>query len=130
MDWAIHLEDLQVVLKEFNPVAALNEEVLIRCFQEGLRPSIQAQMDSRHQELDSCNKVLNKAIKIESKAAFQSSTSIWEMDARCWKGRRPDKKERTFKPPKEKPKAKPVNSQPNALSGISPKSSGRNLRKT
>ena len=70
MDWAAHLEHLQAVLKEFDPVAALNKEVLIRCFQEGLRSSIQAQMDSRHWELDSWNEVLNKAIEVKSKAAL------------------------------------------------------------
>ena len=46
MDWAAHLEHLQAILKAFDPVAAPNKEVLIRCFREGLRPSIQAQMDT------------------------------------------------------------------------------------
>ena len=63
MDWATHLEHLQAVPKKFDPVAASNEEVLIRCFREGLRPSIQAQIDGRHWELDSWDKVLDKAIE-------------------------------------------------------------------
>ena len=53
MDWAAYLEHLQIVLKEFDSVAAPNKEVLIRCFQESLRLSIQAQIDSWHQKLDS-----------------------------------------------------------------------------
>ena len=73
------------MLKEFDLVAALNEEVPIRYFQKGLRLSIQAQMDSRHCELDYWDKVLNKTIKAKSKVVFQSSTSIQEMDACCWK---------------------------------------------
>ena len=83
MDWAAHLEHLQAVLKEFDPLAAPNKEVLIRCFREGLRPSIQTQMDSRHRELDSWDEVLDKAIEAESKAALQLATSIREMDAHC-----------------------------------------------
>ena len=55
---------------------ALNKEVLIWYFREGLRLFIQAQIDSWHQELDSWNKVLDKAIKAESKATLQLATSI------------------------------------------------------
>ena len=52
MDWATHLEYLQAVLKELNPIAAPNKEVLIWCFQKGLQLSFQAQIDSQHQELN------------------------------------------------------------------------------
>lgn len=45
--------------------------------------------------------MLDKAIKAESKAALQFSTSIREMDACCWKGQKPDKKEETSKLHKE-----------------------------
>ena len=58
------------MLNEFNLVTASNREVLIQYFQEGLRLSIQAQIDSQHQELDSWNKVLDKAIEAESIAAI------------------------------------------------------------
>ncbi len=47
LDWAAHLEHLQAVLKEFDPSGAPNETILIRYFREGLRPSIQAQLDHR-----------------------------------------------------------------------------------
>ncbi len=40
LDWAAYLEHLQAVLKEFDFIAAPNEDTLIRYFQEGLRPSI------------------------------------------------------------------------------------------
>ena len=58
------------MLKKFNPIAAPNKEVLIRYFQEGLQPSIQAQIDSRYWELNFWDKVLDKAIKAKSKAAL------------------------------------------------------------
>ena len=76
MDWDAHLEHFQAVLKEFDPLVAPNKEVLIRCFRESLQPFIQAQMDSCHWELDFWDEVLNKAIKAESKTAFQSPKNI------------------------------------------------------
>ena len=83
MDWAAHLEHFQAMLKKFDPVVAPNKEVLIRYFREGLRPSIQAQIDSWYWKLDSWDKVLDKAIETKSKAAFQSPSSIQEIDAHC-----------------------------------------------
>ena len=125
MDWAAYLENLQAVLKEFDPVAAPSEEILIYCFQEGFRPSIQAQIDSWHWELDLWDEMLDKAIEAESKAALQSSTIIQEMDACCWKERRPDKKEETSKFYKEE-KPKPADNQPTT----STQASGRNSCRT
>ena len=46
--------------------------------------------------------MLNKAIKAKSKAALQSSISIQEINAYCWKSQKFDKKEETFKPYKKK----------------------------
>lgn len=40
LDYAAHLEYLQVSLKEFNPVGASNKEILIWYFPESLRPFI------------------------------------------------------------------------------------------
>ena len=41
LDWATHLEHLQAVLREFDAVAALNEDIIIRYFWESLWPFIQ-----------------------------------------------------------------------------------------
>lgn len=84
-------------------------------------------MDSRHQELDFWDKMLNKTIEAESKAALQSPTSICKRDAHCWKGKRPDKKEETSKLVKEK-KAKPADSQPTPSAGT--QSLGQNSYRT
>lgn len=58
------------MLKKYDSVTAPNEEVLIRCFFEGLQPFIQAQIDSQYQKLDSWEEVLDKAVEAESKAAL------------------------------------------------------------
>ena len=47
LDWATHLQYLQAVLKEFDPTIVPNKETLIYYFWEGLRPSIQAQLDNQ-----------------------------------------------------------------------------------
>ena len=74
-------------------------------------------MDSRHWELDLWDKVLDKAIEAELKAGLQLATSIQEMDARCCKSRRPNKKEKTFRSYKEE-KIKLAASQPTTPAGI------------
>ena len=115
------------MLKEFDPVAASNKEVLICYFQEDLRLSIQAKIDSCHREFNFWNKVLNKSIKTESKTALQSPTSIREMDACRWKSQRPNKKKKTSKSHKEK-KTKLADSQLTTLAET--QASGKNLQKT
>lgn len=116
MDWAADLEHLQAVLKKFNLVAAPNQEVLIQYFQEDLQLSIQALIDSWHQELEFQDKMLVKAIKAKSKAALKSSTSIQKIDTCCQKGRKLDKKQKLFTSHKEE-KAKPADSQATTLAG-------------
>lgn len=71
------------MLKKFDLVAAPNKEVLIRCFRIDLWLSILAQIDSRYQEIDLLDKMLEKAIKNESKAALQFPISIKKIAACC-----------------------------------------------
>lgn len=73
---AVHLQHLQVVLKEFDLVTASNKDVLICYFQKGLRASIQALIDSQNQELDFWDKVLKKAITVKAKASLQPASGI------------------------------------------------------
>lgn len=72
--------------------------------------------------------MLDKVIEAKSKAVLQSSTSIREMDAHCWKGQKPDKKEKTSKTPKKKNKAKPAYNQPIPL--LSTQALGKNSCRT
>ena len=70
MDWAAYLEHLQAVLREFDLVAAPNEDIMIRYFQEGLRPSIQAQLDIRNRDLDSWDEVVDKTVDAKDKTSL------------------------------------------------------------
>lgn len=130
MNWAIYLGHLQAVFKKFNPITVPNKKILIWYFQEGLWPSIQTQIDNWHQELNSQDKMLNKAIKVKFKAALQSFTSIQEIDACYQKNRRLNKKEKTFKPFKKEYKTKPANNQPTNLSKTGSQSFSQNLYRT
>ena len=40
LNWAAHLKYLQAVLREFDPAAIPNEEIIIRYFREDLKPSV------------------------------------------------------------------------------------------
>ena len=91
MDWAAHLEHLQTVLREFDSAAAPNKEVLICYFCDGLRPSIQAQMDERGQDLDTWEEVIENAIDVGAKAACQPQLLMREMDNQCLQSHRPVK---------------------------------------
>ena len=93
LDWTAHLEHLQVVFREFDPATALNKEIMIWCFLKGLRPSIQAQIDVRSQDLSSWEEAIKKAINAEAKAILLSSSTTRDIDSRCHWGNRPAKKE-------------------------------------
>ncbi len=89
MDWAAHLEYLKAVLKEFDPVAAPNEDLLIRYFRDGLRPSIRAQLDEWDRDLDNWQEVIERCINAKAKAGRQASLLTKESDSRCPRGHRP-----------------------------------------
>ena len=84
---------MQAVLRKFDFAAIPNEEIMIRYFQEGLRPSIQAQLDARCQELDFWKEAIEKAVNAEAKTLLQSSSNIRHMDSRYFRRNKPAKKE-------------------------------------
>lgn len=65
LNWAAYLEYLQVVLQEFDPTVSLNKEIMIWYFQEGLKPSIQVQLDAQSRELDFWEEIIEKAVNVE-----------------------------------------------------------------
>ena len=103
LDWAAHLEHLQAVLREFDSVAAPNDDSLIWYFREGLRPSIRAQLDARGRELDSWDEVVEKTINAEAKASLQLYSRTRKMDSKCPRDELPVKSD-DLSEPKEKTK--------------------------
>ena len=68
LDWAAYLEHLQAGLREFDPAATPNKEIMNRYFRKDLKPSVQAQLDARGRDLDSWEEAVEKAVNTEAKA--------------------------------------------------------------
>lgn len=78
-----YLEHLQAILIKFDPTIAPNKDILISYFQKKLRPSIQAQLDNRGQNLDMWDKIVEKAVNKEAKASIQLLSRTKKIDSRC-----------------------------------------------
>ena len=88
-DWASHLEHLQSILQEFDPKGAPKESDLIRFFQDGLRSSIQAEMESQEEEFENWDVLIRKATAAEAKTRRRPASQIKEVDQYCPRGHRP-----------------------------------------
>lgn len=71
---------------EFDADVAPEESDLIRFFQEGLKPSIKAQIEQRGRELDSWEELAKESVDAEAKAGHQPTSFVREMDQRCPRG--------------------------------------------
>ena len=108
LDWASHLEHLQSILLEFDADGAPGEPTMIRYFREGLKPSIQAEMEQRGRELDNFKDTIQKTVDAETKAALRPRSAARETDQHCPRGTRPAKSQGSpMKDPRiEEPKAR------------------------
>ena len=89
LDWAAHLEHLQSILLEYNPVGAPTKPTMLRYFREGLKPSILAELEHRDLELESFDQMIKKAIDDEAMSALRSRSSTKEIDQHCPRGNQP-----------------------------------------
>ena len=80
LDWAAHLEHLQSILFEYDPVGAPTEPTMPRYFQGNLKSFVLAELDYWDLELESFNQMLKKAVDAEAKLALQPHSSMKEMD--------------------------------------------------
>ena len=87
-DWAAHLEYLQSILIEFDPGCAPEEGTMIQYFREGLRLSMQVEMEQRGRELDSFKEIVKKAVDAEAKAAFRPRSYARNTNQHCLWGSR------------------------------------------
>ena len=88
-DWASHLEHLQSILQEYDPVAAPTEVTMVRYFEEGLKPSIKAEMDQDNSQLINYEELVAKVVRAEAKAGLRPSSYVRETDLSCLRGNRP-----------------------------------------
>ncbi len=84
-DWAVHLEDLQSILLEFDANNAPGESQLGRTFYDRLRPSIKLWIVNIEENMPWDN-LIRGANKAEVRAKIQGSTHL---DQWCPKGKQP-----------------------------------------
>ena len=117
LDWAAHLEHLQSILLEYDPVGAPTKPTMLRYFQEGLKPSVLAELEHRDLELESFDQMVKKAVDAEAKSALRPRSSTKEMDQHCPRGNRPANSTKsqgsTMKDPRsEEPKVRGTEAPP------------------
>ena len=82
-----------MILWEFDPGAALIKRIMIKCFLEGLKLSVRAQMDTQSRDLNSWEEAMEKTVNAEVKTMLQTFSSIRDMDSRCPRENKPARKE-------------------------------------
>ena len=66
---------------------------MIWYFRKSLRPSIRTKLDTRGRELNFWEEAIEKVVDAETKALLQPPSSTQKIDAKCFPGYRPVKKE-------------------------------------
>ena len=89
LDWAAHLEHLQSILLEYNPVGAPTKPTMLRYFQKSLKPSVLAKLEYWDLELESFDQIVKNAIDVEAKLAFRPRSSTKKIDQNYPQGNRP-----------------------------------------
>ena len=103
---------------------------MIRCFLEGLKPSVQAQLDARARDLNSWEEAVEKTINAEAKTMLQSSSSTHNMDSRYLRRNSPTKKEEKDSDGKNKSTNSPsANTSSGKQSSSTKQTSSANLKK-
>ena len=81
-----HLEYLQSILLEYDPVRTLTKLTILRYFWEGLKPYILVKLEHRDLELESFDQIVKKVVNVKAKAALRSCSSTKQMDQNCPRG--------------------------------------------
>ena len=88
-DWASHLQHLQSILSEFDPIRTPDKLTMICYFREGLKLSIKVEMEQQDRKSMDFEEMVQRTVNAEDKAGLRSSTMVRESDARCLRGHRP-----------------------------------------
>ena len=88
-DWASHLKHLQSILMEIDLAATLTKSTMVRYFEEGLKPSIKAEINQDATHLDDYEELVAKAVRVKAKASLRPSSYVQETDIQVLRGNRP-----------------------------------------
>lgn len=99
MHWSAYMKHLQSILKKFDGIVALTDNLLIWYFWNGLRSSIYAQLDEKYDDLDDWQVIAQRPVDIKAKTAQQALSFVQKSDMHCYYVYRP-LKQKEFKDPK------------------------------
>lgn len=77
------MEHLEFVLKKFNKVAALTDNLLMEYLQNGLRLSIWAQLNKKDHNQDKWQAVIKQILDTKTKLILQALLLVRECDIQC-----------------------------------------------
>ena len=80
LDWAAHLEHLQSILLEYDPVGAPTKPTMLRYFWEGLKLFVFAELEHQDLDLESFDQIVKKSVNAKAKSAPLPCCSTKEMD--------------------------------------------------
>ena len=89
LEWVAHLEHLQLILLEYNPIEAPIESTMLRYFWNGLWFFILAKLQNKDLKLESFMQMVKKAIIAKAKANLWPWVTAQNMDQQCPWGFRP-----------------------------------------
>ena len=89
LQWTAHLERLQSIFLEYNPVGAPTKPIMLRYFQEGVKHSVLAELEHWDFELESFDQMVKKAVDTQAKLAHWLCSSTKEIDQNCPWGNQP-----------------------------------------
>lgn len=70
LDLATHLDYLQFILLEYDPVKAPTEPIMLKYFRERLKLSVLAELKYQDLKQKSFNQITKKTVDVEAKLAF------------------------------------------------------------
>ena len=82
-DLASHLQQLQSILSEFDPIRTPDELTLICYFREDLKPFIKVEMEQSDRESMNFKEIIQRAVNGEPKTNLRSSTMVRDSDIHC-----------------------------------------------
>lgn len=72
---------MQFILKEFDSIAALIDNLVIWYFQNNIKLFIRAQLDKKNRDLDNGHVIIKQAVDAKSKIAWQAPLLVQKSDA-------------------------------------------------
>ena len=72
-----------MILLAYNPVGAPAKPTMLKYFQEGLRPSILAELQNEDHELENFLQIVKKAVATKAKANLRSRATTKNMNQHC-----------------------------------------------